>query len=129
MACNDGRDDGQQHYFQAASTWENTDPAEGARPKRRNEIQQMDPDGSTKKDKKERKKGDRSRGPIQQIDPEAQSSRSIQNMDLSMDRGSVRERGSVGIENFVYNAKGTVGMAYRKLAQKRRESYVREYEL
>ena len=50
-------------------------------------------------------------------------------MDLSMDPGSVRERGSVGIENFVYNAKGTVGMAYRKLAQKRREGYIREYQL
>ena len=71
--------------------------------------------------------GDRSRGPTQQIDPEERSSRSIQNVDLSMVRGSVRARGSVGDENFVYNANGTVGMAYRKLAQERRESYIREY--
>ena len=70
--------------------------------------------------------GDRARKSTQQIDPEERS-KSMQNKDMSMVRGSVKARGSVAAENFVYNASGTVGIAYRKIAAERRDRYIREY--
>ena len=71
--------------------------------------------------------GDRARRSTQQIDPEERSTKSMQNMDMRMVRGSVKARGSVAAENFVYNASGTVGIAYRKIAAERRDRYIREY--
>ena len=71
--------------------------------------------------------GDRARRSAQQIDPEERSTKSMQNMDMRMVSGSVKARGSVGVEMFVYNASGTVGVAYRKIAAERRAWYVREY--
>ena len=38
-----------------------------------------------------------------------------------------KARGSVRADIFTYNAPGTVGEAYRKLAQTRRPRYVRDY--
>ena len=38
-----------------------------------------------------------------------------------------KARGSVRADIFTYNAPGTVGVAYRNLAQKRRASYIRDY--
>ena len=71
--------------------------------------------------------GDRATRSTQQIDPEERSTKSMQNMDMRMVSGSVKARGSVAAENFVYNASGTVGLAYRKIAAERRAWYVREY--
>ena len=70
--------------------------------------------------------GDRATRSTQQIDPEERS-KSMQNKDMRMVRGSVKARGSVAVENFVYNASGTVGIAYRKIAAERRDRYIREY--
>ena len=70
--------------------------------------------------------GDRATRSTQQIDPEERS-KSMQNKDMRMVRGSVKARGSVADENFVYNASGTVGLAYRKIAAERRDRYIREY--
>ena len=69
--------------------------------------------------------GDRSRRSTHQIDPEERSSKSMQNMNIRMVRGSVKARGSVAAENFVYNASGTVGLAYRKIAAERRDRYIK----
>ena len=55
------------------------------------------------------------------------STKSMQNMDMRMVRGSVKARGSVAAENSVYNASGTVGLAYRKIATERRDRYIKEY--
>ena len=71
--------------------------------------------------------GDRARRSAQQIDPEERSTKSMQNMDMRMVSGSMKARGSVGVEMFVYNASGTVGVAYRKIAAERRASYIKEY--
>ena len=38
-----------------------------------------------------------------------------------------KARVSVRAEIFTYNAPGSVGVAYRKLAQEKRASYIREY--
>ena len=71
--------------------------------------------------------GDRARRSTQQIDPEERSTKSMQNADTRMVRGSVKARGSVAVENKVYNAKGTVGIAYKKIAAERRNRSVQEY--
>ena len=53
--------------------------------------------------------------------------------DLLKNEGETKEakhtkpRGSVGADLFAYNDQGTVGMAYRDLAKRRRQSYIREY--
>ena len=70
--------------------------------------------------------GDRARRSTQQIDPEERA-KSMQNKDMRMVRGSVKARGSVAVESFVYKASGTVGVAYRKIAAERRDRYIREY--
>ena len=38
-----------------------------------------------------------------------------------------KARGSVRAEIFTYNVAGTVGIEFRKLAEKRRKSYIRAY--
>ena len=55
------------------------------------------------------------------------SQKSLIEIDQIEEAKHKKARGSVGAELFAYNDQGTVGLAYRNLAKRRRESYIREY--